>query len=192
MKKIIVLLILPLFAINLAEAEEGGRKKEKSNHFLKLFDTNKDGIVTYDEFKTASELRYKAMDVNKDGIVSTEEFNKHAAKRHEQWEQKKRDRKESANDGEMTKQEYLDKAMRHAERKFSKLDKDQNGKLSEQEQAYEKHRKQRYMLEKMDENQDGQISTEEHRAMMQSWFDKLDTNKDTIISGDELNRRKHK
>ena len=39
-----------------------GPKGGKQQHFLKAFDTDNNGIVTEEEFKTASKQRYQAMD----------------------------------------------------------------------------------------------------------------------------------
>ncbi|NOR69755.1 MAG: hypothetical protein GQ532_08715, partial [Methylomarinum sp.] len=91
MKKLYLsLILLSLVYTQAVSAQQDNRQKgPKSHHFLKMFDTNADGIVTEAEFNTGMQERYQNMDVDRNGIVSMDEFKQYSAKRHKNWQQKK-------------------------------------------------------------------------------------------------------
>ena len=171
-----------------------GPKGGKQQHFLQTFDTDNNGIVTEEEFKTASNQRYQSMDKDGDGSVSVEEFQQYSSNRHHQWLQKKHQAMDSDQNGTISKQEFIDQAVKRAEQRFAALDKNQDGILSADEhEAQRGMKKGPRLMKRMDQNNDGQISQEEHAAMMERWFSKMDRNNDKQVSGDELQGfRRHK
>lgn len=196
MNKLLIPAVLLSFTVSqalMAEESATQPKSGRSNHFLKLFDSDGDGAVTEAEFKKVMQQRYQEMDADHNGTVSIEEFERYNEQRHKNFKQKKFAKLDSNHDGVVSKQEYMDRAAKRAERHFGKMDKNQDGQLSEQELSAKHKMKKRKLLKKMDKNQDGQITPEEHAEMTQHWFSRLDDNQDKVISGDELQggRRGH-
>lgn len=191
-KLFIVFAAVSLLCTQAVMAKQDGGRPGKGNRFLTMFDKNGDGSVTEEEFTSTMKERYQTMDANQDSIVSLEEFKQYSAKRHKNWQKKKHGKMDADQDGAVSKQEFIEHAKKRAEKRFNKLDKNKDGQLNADENVVWQSRKKHHLLEKMDENQDGQISPEEHGKMTQRWFNKMDSNNDKVVSGDELKRRKHR
>lgn len=66
---------------------------------FEMLDTNKDGMVSKDEFMTSHMARFEKMDANHDGNVSKEEIEAHRAAKKAEREQMKKDGKEAPAEG---------------------------------------------------------------------------------------------
>ena len=191
-KYYLAIMLLPLiFTQAVFAKQETTPKAAKSHYFLKLFDSNADGIVTETEFNSVMQERYQSMDMDKNGSVSLDEFKQYSLKRHNNWQQKKHAIMDLNKNGLISKQEFIEHSIKRAEKKFNHLDKNQDGQLSQEENIDKHTKKKQQLLTKMDKNHDGQLSREEHKGMTQRWFNKFDTNNDKVVGGDELKGRLH-
>ena len=75
--------------------------------------------------KNWTERMFKKLDTNKDGIISKEEYAKRGAER---FKKKDKDKNGKITSGEYTAA-AVERAMKRAKRRFKKLDTDQNGVL---------------------------------------------------------------
>ncbi len=66
---------------------------------FEMLDTNKDGMVSKDEFMTSHMARFEKMDANKDGNVNKEEIEAYRAAKKAEREQMKKDGKEAPPEG---------------------------------------------------------------------------------------------
>lgn len=192
-KYLMPLIVLPLVFSQTVAAEQDTRPRGgKPNHFLKLFDGNGDGQVTEEEFNNAMQQRYQQMDADQDGNVSVDEFKRYSDERHKNWQQRRHGRMDQDKDGAVSKKEFIDRAIKRAEKRFARLDKNGDGMLSQDENIQHRAMKKKRLMKHMDANQDGLVSPEEHKAMTQRWFGKMDADNDKVIKGDELRRTKHR
>lgn len=123
----------------IAHGKDGDKHGGKGRHHEKMvermferMDTDKDGSISKAEFDAAKKARFTRADANGDGKISLEEMTTEAQER----------------------------AAKHAERHFAKLDKDGDGAVTaeEMEEARPGHGD---MFAKLDKNEDGMISREE-------------------------------
>lgn len=162
-----------------------------SGRFMAFFDTNKDGVVTQEEFQSAMQARFNRIDTNHDGSVSREEFTAYLKQRREQQQLDRLKAMDENKDGHVSKSEYLAYQAKRAEKQFAKLDHNQDGELSADElnaggRTFRHHHDGRRLFQRLDSNHDGVVSAEESRSAATAWFNKLDTNHDNKISEDEL------
>jgi Ca2+-binding EF-hand superfamily protein len=52
----------------------GGKPRMTSSEKIKVIDTNKDGVVSEDEFEESSKVMFEKLDTNKDGYVTKAEL----------------------------------------------------------------------------------------------------------------------
>jgi Ca2+-binding EF-hand superfamily protein len=178
------LLIGSLLSSTLALAEGGGTGK-----FMHFFDSNKDGIVTLDEFEAAMKTRFERMDSDHNNVVSKEEFRSYLKQRRAEHKQRRLQTMDANGDGQISKDEFIKYQTSKLERHFTRLDKNHDGLLSvaELDSGHRHHRHHgKHLFYKLDANGDGVITQEESRAAWSSWFVRLDSNKDNVVSGDEV------
>lgn len=92
-------------------------------------DTNKDGVVTKDEFKARGDEKFSKLDTNKDGVVTKEEMTQEAAKRATEHAGKRFDHMDSNKDGKISQAEF--DAL--GDKRFARLDENGDGKLEKGE-----------------------------------------------------------
>ena len=171
MKKQLLTLLLALLigmpsgvALAHGQGHRGGHDK-----FMMLFDTDKDGVVTEQEFAESSARRFAKMDGDSSGTVSTEEFSQYIQERRQERKQRSFQDMDANADGQLSLDEYLKAKRERAERRFKSMDQDANGLLSVEEITASKHghkhgRKTyggKRIFARLDRNGDGQIDREE-------------------------------
>ena len=77
MKKLMIASVFACTVINPAWAGgDGGGNAHKGGGMLKQMDTNNDMQVTYDEFMTFAESKFRESDVNGDGVINQDDRGK--------------------------------------------------------------------------------------------------------------------
>lgn len=175
-----------LLSSSLALAHSSGTSK-----FMRFFDTNKDGVVTLDEFNTVMQARFNAMDTNHDGVVSAREFRAYIHKRQLQHQQARLKRMDSNGDGQVSKAEFIAYMSKRAEARFDRMDKNHDGILEANELVSRFHHGHGFhsgnrLFHKLDKNGDGVISLAEGRAAWTAWFERMDTNGDKVVTPAEV------
>lgn len=188
MKKSVIssLVASTLLCSSLALAHAGGTGK-----FMKFFDTNKDGMVTLEEFETSMKTRFDRMDANHDGRVSREEFYQYLKQRRKEHRQARLKMMDSNGDGQVSKDEFLAYANTKAAQRFARMDRNQDGILSADELGmrtchHHRHTGRKGLFSKIDANHDGVVTLEESRAAWSAWFKRLDSNGDNVVTSDEV------
>ncbi|MBI1425067.1 MAG: hypothetical protein GC149_16595 [Gammaproteobacteria bacterium] len=175
-----------VFFSSLALAQGGSGK------FMQYFDTNKDGVVTLDEFEAAMTTRFEQMDANHDGKVTFAEFQNYLKQRRQERKLARLKLMDSNGDGQVSKEEFVAYQTKKAESRFERLDKNHDGVLSADELDRKgcghHHRfNGKGLFHKLDANGDGVITQEESRAAWSAWFTRLDANGDKVVTTDEVN-----
>jgi len=171
-------------------------KKEKpakiKRGFLEKFDVNKDGKVSKEEFKSYMGKRFQRMDVDKDDVITIDELGQYERGQQKKRKKSKLARLDSDGDGSISKEEFIAPRIKQIEKKFLKLDKNKDGKLTTDEFAKKKIQHSA-LFENIDANKDGKISNEEKDAALDRLFNRLDQDKDQIVTEKEVKEgRKHK
>jgi len=153
-------------------------------------DTNSDNMLDKAERKALREARrdqrdakrFERLDANGDGALTPDEI---AAKRDE------RDAKRDARRAEMLKKydTNLDGELSEAERTVLKAERQEKRAAKKAERA-EGGKKRRGDRPKADANEDGMISLDEHLAMSDQLFARMDANGDGVLTEGEGRKRK--
>jgi Ca2+-binding EF-hand superfamily protein len=170
-----------------ADPRHGGGE----GRFMRYFDINKDGTVTYQEFLDASKKRFERIDTDKNAAVSESEFSSYTKSRGKEWRKSKFDSIDTNKDGKISKDEFLKHSQERAQQMFDRLDKNGDGKLTDDEMGPRNKHRGRFakrIFSRMDTNHDGQISLEESQAAWGKWFQRMDTNGDKVITEDEVQK----
>lgn len=175
-------------------------------------DLNQDGQVTKAEFTQSAQSRFYATDTNNDGFLSQEERAvRKEAKRKEQSD-KRFAKLDSNGDGllspdEMSSRGDKQKARKDAHRQkfLEKYDTNLDGSLSEAERTVmkaergnkraekkSKRKNSRAERPKIDANGDGLVSLDEHMAVSEQLFTRMDANSDGVLTKGEGQKRKGK
>lgn len=175
-------------------------------------DLNQDGQVTKAEFTESAQSRFFAADTNNDGFLTAEErVAKKEASRAEHND-KRFAKLDSNGDGllspdEMNAGDEKQKARKDAHRQeaLEKYDTNLDGTLSEAERTVlkaereSKHAEMKSKREssraarpKLDANDDGLISLDEHMAVSEQLFTRMDANADGVLTKGEGRKRKGK
>lgn len=178
-------------------------------------DLNQDGQVTMAEFTQSAESRFYATDTNSDGFLTKEERKAHKETAREDRKDKRfatldtngdellsRDEIEAAADKREARrnekrQEMLEKfdtnvdgTLSDAERTVMKAERGE--KRSEKKGKREDRKSKRSKRPEIDANGDGFISFEEHMAVTEQLFTRMDANADGVLTKGEGKRRKGK
>jgi Ca2+-binding EF-hand superfamily protein len=134
------LMIVSLFTMastGVALADHHGdgdhRKYGMMKERMMEMDTNKDGVISREEFLTGHKAKFSDADTNGDGQVTKDEFVAH-------WDRKEAERRQQMQD-----------------RKFSKLDANGDGVVTQEE--FDAHGAK--MFEMMDSNKDGNLTKDD-------------------------------
>lgn len=160
-----------------------------SGRFMHFFDTNKDDMVTMEEFNAAAAERFKKMDADGNAVISQDEFRAYRDARQQERKDSRFTRMDSNGNGTVERDEYLAYKQKKAERGFTRMDKNADGVVSKEEfSSCRKHKKGGHgsMFERMDENKDGQVTQQESLTAWKNWFVRIDANKDQVVSADEV------
>lgn len=159
---------------------------------MRHFDTNRDDIVTQEEFDQVLTQRFKKMDIDDNGTVSRDEFRQYTQKRRTDRKNRHYKAIDTNGDGQITKEEYLQDKRNSAEHHYAKMDKDGNGVVSIQEFTQRKFKGRHHrhhgkrVFHKLDANNDGKITQQESLAIWAHWFERLDRNTDSVVTKDEI------
>lgn len=162
------------------------------NHHLTQADTNQDGEVSLAEFTSQREQHFLTMDANGDDIITKEERKLgrqalHAKKADEHFA-----KTDTNNDNFISRSEFdaarADRApgehkMRKHKMKKHKMKK-HHAKMSGDKKGHAKR-----MRQDTDANGDGTIDRAEYDASTQAMFNRIDSNKDGVLT--KADRRRH-
>lgn len=69
--------------------KKNGERGKGGDRMFEQLDTNRDGVITRDEFIAHATKRFEAMDANKDGQVTKEEAKAHYETKRQDWKDKR-------------------------------------------------------------------------------------------------------
>lgn len=182
--------------LKLADADKDGKvtKEEADAGFLKLFDAmdaNKDGAVTPGEFRTYREARLEEFRKNNPRPADTKDEAKGGPEQAARDEGPDGDRRGPPpprdGDGPRGFKHHADRdgdrhGPRDHDRRFGRNDgPGRDGKNRPMAAAF--------LIGKVDTDQNGQVSRDEAKTFGEGIFARLDTNKDGVISIDDLPNR---
>jgi Ca2+-binding EF-hand superfamily protein len=179
-----ITLLLATSAASAGPRHEGGHNK-----FMEFFDSNGDGVVTYQEFLDASKHRFDRIDTDHNASVTEAEFSSYMKTRREERHKDHMARMDTNKDGKVSKDEFLSASQARAQRKFDRMDKDNDGLLSEAELAARKDHRPHFgkkVFSRIDANGDGKVTQEESQAAWGKWFTRLDSNGDQVVTVEEI------
>jgi Ca2+-binding EF-hand superfamily protein len=176
-------------------AKGEGRHGERGAAMIERLDTNKDGKVSLDEFKTNVSATFKTFDADGNGQVTKDEIKA----RHDAFKDARKAVRDAADADKATAREALQAAgpfmLPGAGKMFDRADTDKNGTLSEAEVLASAEK----IFERRDSNKDGALDTADARPMKgkghhgkggeqraERMLKRLDTNSDGKVSQDEM------
>jgi len=183
-------LLISASVVSAGPHHEGGHNK-----FLKFFDSNGDGTVTYEEFLEASRDRFERIDADKNATISEAEFSSYMQARREEHHKNRFEHMDTNKDGKVSKDEFLTSSQERAKRKFERMDENKDGQLSNDELGSRmKHNSHfgKKVFSKIDANGDGQITKEESQSAWGKWFKRMDSNSDQVVTTDEIKQARTK
>lgn len=149
-------------------------------HLLKVADTNKDGKISKEEFAARQDALFNEIDKDKDGSITPKEMREYRQAEMEAFRAANpRPEREDAK-AEDGKAPEGKRAERHADREHG-------GRPGHQ--GWGKHGGKGAglgMLRWADTDENGQVSKAEFTAAGEKMFERLDTNKDGVISIDDM------
>jgi len=172
---------LALAGAALAGPDCGG--KAKAGRMSQL-DTNKDGKVTLAELIASKQSWLREVDANKDGVATRAELEARFAAGHAERMTKLFDSKDANKDGRLTREES-----HMPERWFSRADTNKDGSLTREELTQPPQGpagRRGGKLAQLDTNSDEKIDGTEIKDAATRMLQRLDQNKDGVLSADEL------
>lgn len=175
-------------------------------------DLNQDGQVTKAEFTQAAQSKFFATDANNDGFLSQDERKAHREAARENRKDKRFEKLDANGDGLLSRDEMdavgeKREARKDARRQkvMEKFDTNLDGKLSDAERTVmkaemkekrvdkkEARKDKRAKRPKVDANGDGFVSMDEHMAVSEQLFARMDANGDGVLTKGEGRKRKGK
>ncbi len=175
-------------------------------------DLNQDGEVTKAEFTQAAQSKFFATDANNDGFLSQDERRSHREAMRENRKDKRFEKLDANGDGLLSRDEMDAAGDKRKDRRdamrakaLEKFDTNLDGKLSDAERTVMKAERQekrgakkaelkekRADRPKVDANGDGFVSMDEHMAVSEQLFARMDANGDGVLTKGEGRKRKGK
>lgn len=176
-------------------AKGEGRHGERGAAMIERLDTNKDGKVSLDEFKTNVSATFKTFDADGNGQVTKDEIKA----RHDAFKDARKAVRDAADADKATARDALQAAgpfmLPGAGKMFDRADTDKNGTLSEAEVLASAEK----IFARRDSNKDGALDTADARPMKgkghhgkggdqraERMLKRLDTNNDGKVSQQEM------
>lgn len=188
--------------------------------FLRAMDADGDGQVTLTEFEARAAKRFARIDANGDGQLSRQEVREAKGKRKARFQarfdadkdgtvsaeeitavlRERLQKQDRDGDGALSMSEYLAARKGATAARFRRLDGNRDGKITALELAEKwtafktagkgsgQRRDKRF--KHMDSNSDGSVSRAEYGTALNGLFDRLDRNKDGVLS--DVDRRRGK
>jgi Ca2+-binding EF-hand superfamily protein len=170
-----------------ASMKEEGEYRAK--RFLKVFDADRDGKVTKEEFGQRSKDRFAMRDLNGDGVIDGEDLPPGMRGRAGRWAERAKDGKEGA-EGKEPRRFSLDRLLGRADRRFAGLDKNSDGVIDvkdfEAVSAESVDFATKRFLKRFDANGDGKVSKDEFERFAKERFAALDLDDDGKITEADL------
>ena len=150
-------------------------------YLLKVADTNKDGKISKEEFAARQDTLFTEIDKDKDGSITPKEMREYRQAKMEAFRAANpRPERENAQAEDGNKGSEGKRAERRAER-------DHGGRNGHQGWGKNGGRGAGYALIRWaDTDENGQVSKAEFTAAGEKMFERLDTNKDGVISIDDM------
>jgi hypothetical protein len=171
-------------------------------------DLNQDGEVTKAEFTQAAQSKFFAADTNNDGLLSQDERKAHRQAKRENRKDRRFEKLDANDDGLLSKDEVSargekrkGKKQARREKIMQKFDTNLDGELSDAERTVmnaerkakrEGKKERRKDRPKVDANGDGMVSMDEHMAVSERLFARMDANGDGVLTKGEGRKRKGK
>jgi len=175
-------------------------------------DLDQDGQVTKAEFTQAAQSKFYATDTNSDGLLSQDERKAHRETMLENRKDKRFEKLDTNKDGLLSRAEMEAAGDKRKDRRkavrakvMEKFDTNLDGELSDAERTVmkaerkekradmkERRKDRRSERPKFDANDDGFISMEEHMAVTDQLFTRMDANGDGVLTKGEGRKRKGK
>jgi Ca2+-binding EF-hand superfamily protein len=171
--------------------------------FFRLFDSNQDSVVTKDELNSAGKTRFEEMDADANGVVSADEFKQHMSKHHQDYKQRRFSMIDVNGDAQISQDEFLAYKRQRAEKRFTAMDADGDGLVSVQEFSSQRsghhekswghaHKGGNHLFGKLDGDGNSELTLQEALAAWNRWFDRIDVNKDQVVTEEEARQAHHK
>ncbi len=172
-----------------SKGAHGGDRMPRAERMFERIDTDKDGQITAADMQAFAAARFTRIDANADGTITREE---RKAARMARRESRKADRfalVDVNGDGAISIEEMKAASGKRAERRFARLDTNADGVVSQAEmQAAKGHRNGGKHGGKGEGRwaKRGPVTLEDMQVRSAKRFERMDANKDGIVTLDEL------
>jgi Ca2+-binding EF-hand superfamily protein len=176
-----------------ARAQEGTEYRIK--RFLKMFDTNRDGKVTKEEFEQRAKDRFAMRDLNSDGEIGLDDLPPGMRDRANRRAERAKEGKEAPDGKQATETKEprrftLDRLLGRTDRRFAALDKNGDGVVDAKDIETAANERVDFatkrFMKRFDANGDGKVSKDEFERFAKERFTMLDLDDDGKITEADL------
>ena len=153
---------------------------------LKQFDSNKDGQISKDENKAGAEKLFALVDADKDGSVTPGEFRAYRQEKMKTWRAERKATRE-ANKADKSSDETA--MMSDDDAPSGDMKKDHGRDHGKNMKHHGRRHGGDMLMRIADKDENGQLSLAEAQAASEKLFTRMDTNKDGVISIDDMPNR---